>query len=77
MKELISLNGDENKVRFFRGNDGDIHIVVDIPGKRAYLESIRIGVGNSGGQEVPYYVKEALIKVCEAMDRWEQEDPEV
>ena len=56
-----------------RGNDGDIHIVVDIPDKNVYLETIRIGVGNSGGQEVPHYVKEALIKVCEAMDKWEEE----
>ena len=73
MKELLSLNGDGNKVRFMRGNDGDIHIVVDIPDKKVYLESIRIGVGNSGGQEVPIYVKEALIKVCEAMDKWAEE----
>ena len=64
MKELISLNGDGNKARFFRGiGDGDIHIGFDIPTKRVFFESVRIGVGNSGGQEVPIYVKKALIEV--------------
>lgn len=73
MKHLISLNGDKNKVAFVRGNDGDINISFDIPSKQVYWESVRIGVGNSGGQKVPGYVKDALIQVCEAMERWEQE----
>lgn len=29
---------------------------------------------SSGGQEGPFYVKEALIGVCNAMERWEQEE---
>lgn len=74
MKELISLNGDGNTVRFFRGNDGDIHISFGIPTKRVFLESVRVGVGNSGGQEVPIYVKTALIALCDAMLEWEQEE---
>jgi len=73
MKELISLDGNGNKVRFLRGNDGDIHISFDVPKKRVYLESVRIGVGNSGGQEVPIYVKTALNAVCDAMEKWENE----
>lgn len=77
MKELLSINGDGNKVWFLRGvGDGDIHIVFNLPKQKVFMESVRIGVGNSGGQEVPYYVKEALIEVYNAMERWEQEDPE-
>lgn len=67
MKHLISLNGDKNQVAFVRGNDGDINISFEIPSKQVYWESVRIGVGNSGGQKVPGYVKDALIQVCEAM----------
>lgn len=74
MKELISLDGNGNKVRFFRANDGDIHVSVCIPKKRVFLESIRVGVGNSGGQDVPFYVKSALIGVCDAMEKWEKEE---
>ena len=73
MKYLISLNGDKNQVTFLRGNDGDICISFDIPSKGVMWESVRVGVGNSGGQKVPGYVKEALIKVCEAMERWEKD----
>lgn len=71
MKHLISLNGDKNQVSFVRGNDGDICICFDIPSKGIMWECVRVGIGNSGGQEVPVYVKDALIKVCEAMDKWE------
>ena len=74
MKELISLNGDGNLVRFFRQNDGDIMISFCCPSRNVYLEGVRVGVGNSGGQRVPFYVKEALIAVCSAMEKWEQED---
>ena len=74
MKEFVSLNGDGNTVMFLRGNDGDIHITVNIPEKRVFLEDVRVGVGNSGGQEVPIYVKTALIAVCEAMEKWEKEE---
>lgn len=74
MKELISLNGDGNLVRFFRQNDGDIMISFCCPSRDVYLEGVRVGVGHSGGQEVPFYVKSALIKVCEAMDKWNNED---
>ena len=74
MKHLISLDGNKNQVAFVRGNDGDICISLDIPSRGVMWESVRVGVGNSGGQKVPGYVKDALIKVCEAMDQWEQED---
>ncbi len=74
MKELISLDGNGNIARFFRGNDGDIHISFDIPTKRVFLESVRVGVGNSGGQEVPIYVKSALIALCDAMIKWDKEE---
>lgn len=74
MKYLISLNGDKNQVYFCRGNDGDIHICFDIPSKEVMWESVRVGVGNSGGQKVPSYVKEALISVCEAMEKWEESE---
>lgn len=73
MKELISLDGNGNKVRFLRGNDGDIHISFDVPKKKVLFESVRVGVGNSGGQDVPTYVKIALIEVCKAMRRWDNE----
>lgn len=76
MKHLISLNGDQNQVAFVRGNDGDINISFDIPSKLIMWESVRVGVGNSGGQKVPGYVKEALIQVCDAMQRWEDEQPD-
>lgn len=74
MKHLISLIGDKNQVAFIRGNDGDISISFDIPSKNAFWECVRVGVGNSGGQRVPGYVKDALIKVCEAMEKWENEE---
>lgn len=73
MKELISINGDGNKVRFLRG---DICITLNLPKQRVFMETVRVGVGNSGGQEVPYYVKQALIAVCNAMERWENEESE-
>lgn len=73
MQQLISLNGDGNTASFVRGNDGDINISFDIPQKNVMWECVRIGVGNSGGQQVPGYVKDALIKVCEAMERWDNE----
>ncbi len=76
MKEIISLDGNGNKVRFLRGNDGDIHISFDVPEKKVFLESVRVGVGNSGGQDVPIYVKQALNAVCDAMERWGNEEPE-
>lgn len=74
MKHLISLDGNKNQVAFVRGNDGDICISFDIPSRGVMWESVRVGVGNSGGQRVPGYVKDALIKVCEAMDKWEQHE---
>lgn len=73
MKELISLDGNGNSVRFIRGNDRDIHISFCLPDKRIYFESVRVGVGNSGGQEVPIYVKQALHAVCDAMEKWDNE----
>lgn len=77
MKHLISLNGDKNQVAFVRGNDGDINISFDIPSKQIMWESVRVGVGNSGGQTVPYYVKDALIQVCEAMKKWEDSEKDI
>ena len=74
MKELISLDGNGNTVCFLRGNDGDIHISVCIPERKIFHESVRVGVGNSGGQEVPMYVKRALIEVCRAIEKWGKED---
>ena len=74
MKHLISLDGNKNQVAFVRGNDGDICISFDIPSKLVLWECVRVGVGNSGGQKVPSYVKDALIKVCKAMERWEQDE---
>lgn len=74
MKELISLDGNGNTVRFLRGNDGDIHISFCVPNKKIFLESVRVGVGNSGGQDVPIYVKRALIGVCCAFEKWGKED---
>ena len=72
MKELISLDGNGNKFRIIRGGDGDIHLGFDCPEKGVFLESVRVGVGNSGGQEVPAFVKRALIHLHDAMERWEQ-----
>lgn len=72
MKELISLNGDGNKVRFMRGEDGDIVIAFDIPEKNLFNESVRIGIGNSGGQNVPHFIKKGLICLCDLMRRWEE-----
>lgn len=72
MKELISLDGNGNKFRIIRGNDGDIHLGFDCPPKGVFLESVRVGVGNSGGQEVPAFVKRALVYLHDAMERWEQ-----
>lgn len=74
MKHLSSLNGDKNQVSFVRGNDGDICISFDIPSKNIMWECVRVGVGNSGGQRVPGYVKDALITVCEAMKKWEENE---
>ena len=76
MKQLISLNGDGNTAYFVRGNDGDICIGFNCPSKDCYWECVRIGVGNSGGQSVPPYVKDALIKVTEAMTMWEEDTKE-
>lgn len=74
MKELISLDGTNNTARFILGNDGDINISFNIPSKRVFFESVRVGVGNSGGQDVPIYVKTALIAVCNAMEKWDKEE---
>ena len=77
MKELVSLNGDGNKVSFFKNvGDGDIIIAFNLPKKKVFMEAVRIGTGNSGGQEVPIYVKTALIEVCNAMEKWDNEDGE-
>ena len=70
---LMSLNGDRNQCSFVRGNDGDINISFCIPFKNIYFESVRVGVGNSEGQKVPGYVKDALIKVCNAFEKWNNE----
>lgn len=72
MKELISLDGNGNKFRIIRGNDGDIHLGFDCPQKGVFIESVRVGVGNSGGQEVPDFVKRALINLFDAMEKWEE-----
>ena len=72
MKELISLDGNGNKFRIIRGNDGDIHLGFDCPQKGVFLESVRVGVGNSGGQDVPMSVKLALINLFEVMENWEK-----
>lgn len=74
MKDLISLNGDGNKVRFIRGNDGDICITFDIPKKRIFSECVRVGCCHAGGQQVPGYVKQALHSVVDAIIAWEKED---
>lgn len=73
MKQLVSLNGDGNKVRFIRGNDGDICITFDIPEKKIYSECVRVGSCHSGGQYVPPYVKQALHRIVDALDRWDKE----
>lgn len=80
MKKLVSLNGDGNWCRFDRGNDGDMHIIMGVTeehyGKKykGIMHSVRVGVGNSGGQEVPFYVKEALSNLVVAFNKWEKED---
>lgn len=73
MKELISLNGDGNSVRFETGNDGDICITFSIPSRNVFWECVRVGSTHSGGQVVPTYVKKALNDVCIAMDKWNNE----
>lgn len=80
MKKLLSLNGDGNWVWFTRGNDGDMHIVMAITeehyGKKyeGIMHSVRVGVGNSGGQNVPHYVKEALSNLVNAFEQWERQN---
>ncbi len=74
MKRLFSLDGNGSNVAFILGNDGYINISFNVPEKKVFLECVRVGTGNSGGQEVPIYVKTALIEVCKAMDKWEKED---
>ena len=80
LKQLVSLNGDGNWARFVRGNDGDLHIIMATsdewtPEKcKGITHSVRVGVGNSGGQEVPSYVKKALSDLVSAFERWENEN---
>lgn len=76
LKQLVSLNGDGNWARFLRGNDGDLHIVMATademtPEKyKNIMHSVRVGVGNSGGQDVPSYVKKALCDLVSAFEKW-------
>lgn len=55
-----------------RGEDGDIVIAFDIPEKNLFNESVRIGIGNSGGQDVPHFIKKGLICLCDLMRKWEE-----
>lgn len=75
IKKLISLNGDGNCVRFDRGNDGDMYIVMATPEEKIATHSVRVGVGNSGGQQgIPHYVKKALSNLVDAFQKWENEE---
>ena len=75
IKKLISLNGDGNCVRFDRGNDGDMYIVMATPEEKIATHSVRVGVGNSGGQQgIPRYVKKALSDLVDAFQKWENEE---
>lgn len=80
MKKLISLNGDGNWVGFDRGNDGDMHIIMEITKEhimqnKSVICSVRVGVGNSGGQkDIPLYVKKALTNLVDAFQEWENEE---
>lgn len=80
MKQLISLDGNDNRCWFVRGNDGDMHIVMATSDEftadkyKGIMHSVRIGVGNSGGQHVPNYVKNAISNLIDAYDKWNQTD---
>lgn len=79
MKKLISIDNPDNWVRFVRGNDGDMHIIMGINeehyGKnyKGIMHSVRIGVGNSGGQrDIPPELKQALSVLITEFENWEQ-----
>ena len=79
LTHLADLDCNGNWARFLRGNDGDLHIVMatadDMTPDRykGLMHSVRVGVGNSGGQEVPSYVKKALCDLVSAFEKWENE----
>lgn len=77
LTHLADLDCNGNWVRFLRGNDGDLHIVMATADEmtperyKGIMHSVRVGVGNSGGQEVPHYVKKALCDLVGAFEKWE------
>lgn len=79
LTHLADLDCNGNWARFLRGNDGDLHIIMATademtPDKyKGIMHSVRVGVGNSGGQEVPSYVKKALCELVSAFEKWENE----
>lgn len=76
LKHLADLDCNGNWARFLRGNDGDLHIIMATsdewtPEKcKGITHSVRVGVGNSGGQDVPLYVKKALSDLVDAFEKW-------
>lgn len=76
LTHLADLNNNGNWVRFLRGNDGDLHIVMATADEmtpdryKGIMHSVRVGIGNSGGQEVPSYVKKALSDLVDAFEKW-------
>lgn len=75
IKKLISLNGDGNYVRFDRGNDGDMYVIITTTEEKIATYSVRVGVGNSGSQQgIPRYVKKALSDLVDAFQKWENEE---
>lgn len=77
LTHLADLDNNGNWVRFLRGNDGDLHIVMATADEmtpdryKGIMHSVRVGVGNSGGQEVPVKVKLALSNLVTAFEEWE------
>lgn len=76
LTHLADLDCNGNWVRFLRGNDGDLHIVMATADEmtpdryKGIMHSVRVGVGNSGGQNVPSYVKQALNNLVTAFEKW-------
>lgn len=79
MRKLISIDNPDNWVRLARGNDGDMYIIMGITEEhygemyKGIMHSVRIGVGNSGGQrDIPPALKQALSVVITEFEKWEQ-----
>ena len=80
LTHLADLDCNGNWVRFLRGNDGDLHIVMATADEmtpdnyKGIMHSVRVGVGNSGGQKVPSNVKMALSNLVAAFEEWEKSE---